>query len=194
MPRKKPVGDDQILNPTPPPPVLAITGARTLHRRERHEDAYEAPPGAVIVHPPTVEPVKRRETRADAALRNTMQAEQAARVARYDRYLDALARTGGDENAALCEAYDLTLEGVALQRDALLDDVRQGIGSSSIASELERNDLSDRARLRLLRAHAYSANPAASLKALDMIGEQAGSRSDIGSFEQTLRLAKLAGG
>jgi hypothetical protein len=194
MPRKKPKDETQTMNATLPPPVLAITGARTLHRHERPVDAYEAPPGAVIVHPPTVEPVKRAETKTDVALKNAVQQEQSARVSRYDRYLDALEEHGGDADAALCDAYGYTPEVVAEQRDYLLADVRSTIGMSSIAAELERNDLSDRARVRLLRKHAYSANPAASLKALDAIGELAGARSDIGSFEDTLRQAKLARG
>lgn len=186
MPRRKTVGDEQLLAPTlmlPPP---------RPHKRGAHDvDPYESPPGAVVVHH---EPITRPLTKADEKARDVAKSEVKARSERYARYLDALTEHGGDQELALADVYGLSPEEVRPRRLELQADVRSGIGGTELAEVLERNDLSLLARVNVLRKHAYSTNPAASLKALDMIGELEGERSEVGSFESFLRLAKAQKG
>lgn len=191
MPRRKPRSENQTANPVlPDEPVLMLGTAHPTHKREHVEDAYKSLPGAVVPRGTTREP-KKNPTPADRVMQQERLAEQHVRADRYARYLDALAENGGDQEGALAEVYGLTVEAVRLQRSDLQEDVRSGIGSSSLAQILERNDLSMAARAHVLRRHVYSESPAASLKALDMVGELDGARgADMGSFEQFLRLAK----
>ena len=72
----------------------------------------------------------------------------------------------------------------------LLAEVRRGMGVSPLGDLLERRGLGLAARVNILGKHAYSDNPAASLKAIDMIGDMAGQTANEGSFESFLRLAK----
>jgi hypothetical protein len=112
------------------------------------------------------------------------------RAERHTRYLDALVEFAGDQEQALADVYGLTVEQVRPQRLELLADVRTGIGSTDLGEILERNALDLTARVNLLRRHAYSNTPAASLKALDMIADLDDDRSDHGSFEAYLRMVK----
>jgi len=189
LPRRKTKGPTQELDAVLPQSVpLALPPGRPMHPHERPIDPYESAPGAVIL---TREPIKRPLTRAEMAERDERREEQKIRATRYLRFLDALHDNGGDEATALAIAYDRTPEAVALNFYELLEDVRAGLGSTSLANVLEHNDLSQAARIRLFRKHAYSENPAASLKALQLVGELEGGRGDhVGSFESTLRMAK----
>lgn len=188
MPRRKTVSEEQLVEPLmlPPPRV-------TKHGHGHDVDPYQSLPGAVAVHT-TIEPIKRKMTAGDIEARKTAQLEVKARGERYARYLDALAEHGGDQEQALAEVYGLSVEQVRPRRLELQMDVRSGLGATSLSDVLEQNDLALVARANLLRKHAYSANPAASLKALDMIGELEGERADVGSFESYLRLAKSSKG
>jgi hypothetical protein len=129
-------------------------------------------------------------TGREIAARAEAQLEVKARGERYNRYLDAMIEFAGDQEQALADVYGLTVEEVRPRRLELQADVRNGLGSSDLADVLEQNDLTMRARATLLRKHAYSLNPAASLKAIDMVTELEGERSDVGSFESYLRLIK----
>jgi hypothetical protein len=173
-----------------PPPQVRSKG----HGHDHREDPYETPPGAVVVHPSTIEPIKRKMSKEDIAQRDEARKVAKMRGNRYNLYLDLLADHDGDQEKALSVIYDLPIEEVRLRRIELQADVRQGIGTSSLAEVLERNDLDLAARANLLRKHAYSNNPAASLKSIDMIQDLEGDRSDVGSFEAYLRLAKSSKG
>jgi len=185
MPRRKTKIDEPLLDNGP---VLALPPGRPISRNERPHDAYESAPGAVHQ---TSQPLARPITKAEALERDERREEQTVRATRYLRFLDALHDCEGDESKALAIVYDRTPEAVALNFNELLDDVRAGIGTTSIAKTLQHNDLSQAARIRILRKHAYSLNAAASLKSVQLVGELEGGRGDqTGSFETFLRLAK----
>jgi len=195
MPRRKSRGDDQLTNMEQPP--LMLPPAHPRHRHEHDKDPYESPPGAVPGKASNVTTIhaepKRRMSKEDLAARTAARTELRARATRYNDYLDVLAETGGNQITALASVYGVTEEEAKANRMELQADVRSGIGSTELAEVLERNDLSVAARTNLLRKHAYSNNPAASLKAIDMINETEGAGNNFGgSFEQYLRMAKAS--
>jgi hypothetical protein len=171
------------------PPILALPSPRK--KGHGHDaDPYETLPGAVVMHQTTVKPLARKPTKEDAVSRAAAQHDMKVRAERHTRYLDALVEFAGDQEQALADVYGLTVEQVRPQRLELLADVRTGIGSTDLGEILERNALDLTARVNLLRRHAYSNTPAASLKALDMIADLDDDRSDHGSFESYLRMVK----
>jgi hypothetical protein len=164
-------------------------------RKGGHEvDAYETLPGAMPtrakVRETTEKPLERPLTKEELALRKEAQLEATMRAERYTRYLDALVEFGGDQEQALADVFGMPIDEVRPQRLVLQKEVRTGLAHTTLADELERQDLTQAARMTLLRRHAYSANPAASLKAIDMINDLEGDRADTGTFESFLRLAK----
>jgi len=190
MPRRKVIIDDQLLGNIP----LALPPAR---RHEHERDAYEAADGAVPgkatrVQITSVTPTT--PTSADLAERDQIRAEMRVAATRYNRYLDALHDSFGDQEAALAAAYNLPIEEVRERFYELRVDVRRGQGATDISQVLERNDLTQADRVAIMRRHAYSANPAASLKAVDMISDMEGDSGNLGSFEDYLRTHKLQKG
>ena len=167
-------------------------------RSHAHDvDPYESPAGAVPIRlrSETTEPIKRKMTKEDIAARDLSRKEAKMRAARYDRYLDAMIEFGGDREQAIADVYGLPVEEARLRMTDLHADVVAGIGTSSLADVLERNDLAMAARGALLRRHAYSANPAASLKAIDMVTNLEGERGIVtGTFEDFLRTVKAQKG
>lgn len=187
MPRRKPKGETQTLES----PILMLPPGKPRHRHPHEDDPYESLPGGVPrVEVTGHEPITRKLSRAEEQQRSVALSEQAMRATRYTRYLEAMVRLGGDQIAALAEVYELTPQDVEERHLELQADVRAGIGTSVLADVLEKNDLSVAARAAVLRKHLYSTNPAASLKALDLVNDMEGDRADFGSFESYLRLAK----
>lgn len=191
MPRRKPKGQDQA-QALPEEPILALQSPRPSHGGKEHKaDPYESLPGAVkSVVTTSVVPINRKMNKRDLALRDEARLEQKMLAERYDHYLDALAEQGGDQIQALSQVFGLSVADVRIRRQELQAEVRRGVGTSSVADTLEKFDLGLVARARVLRSHVYSENPAASLKALDMIQELAGDNQDSGTFESFLRIAK----
>src|ERR1700730_16195437 len=150
MPRRKTLSDEHLIEP-----VLMLPSPRPAHRHERSQDAYEQPPGAVPVHVVS-EPIKRKMTREDLAARKEAQAEIAMRRTRYAAYLEELVEQNGNQEQALAVVYGIQVEEARLRRIELQNDVRTGLGATSLAEVLERNDLGQAARANLLRKHAYS--------------------------------------
>jgi hypothetical protein len=140
--------------------------------------------------PGAATPIKRKMTKQEIADRTEAQLEQKMRGERYARYLDAMVEHMGDQELALADVYGIKVEDVRVRRLELQADVRQGIGKTQLSDVLERADLNIQSRVSLLRRHAFSNNPAASLKAIDMIQDLEGDRADHGSFESYLRLVK----
>ena len=167
------------------PAPLAIPVPHKDH--EHRIDPYKTLPGAM----PDPTPTKRgrgRPRKDDIAA--AKRAEDRRRQERYSRYLDALIASQGDTDCALAVVYGLNSVQEAVDRhDELLADVQAGIPSSSINDMLKGRDLDKAARVSILRKHAYSSNPAASLKALDMIQDLDGSGPSESSYEQFVRLA-----
>ncbi len=187
MPRRKAVGTEQLLNQEPP--LLALPSPRIAHKHEHEIDPYESPPGAVPVIL-SEKPLKRKQTAEDVATRKAARMEARALATRYERYLDLMAQSGGDRDQALASVFNVSIEEAQERRLELHAEVRRGLGSTTLAEILEKNDLSLVARANILRKHAYSDIPAASLKAIDMVQELEGDRSDVGSFEAYLRVVK----
>jgi hypothetical protein len=185
MPRLKnpvPIEPDLLEIPTPAP--LAIPSPRREH--EYHIDPYKALPGAI---PQQDEPKKRKRgrPRKDDALAEATR-ESRDRLERYERYLDALQAAGGDIDLALSIVYRLpNVQEAATRRAELLADVQSGIPGSSTSEILQRQDMSIIARATVIRKWMYSANPAASLKAVDMANELDGKGPDVGSYEVFVR-------
>lgn len=186
MPRRKPVSDDQLVEP-----VLPLPTPRVVHRREHEVNPYESPPGAVALISEKVAPLKRRMTAAERRQRAELQADQQMRATRYARYVKLRMDYQGDEEKALAEIFpDLTPEAIHAGLERLLEDVRTGLVAHTVAKELERNDLGLAAQMQVLARHVYSDNPAASLKGLDMVREISGVQSNLGSWEEYARMAK----
>lgn len=167
------------------------------HKHEHKLDPYEAPPGAVpatTITPSksqtTEGPIKRKLTKEDEQKRELARADRRMRGTRYTRYLDELARIGGNQTMALATVYGISIEEAQERRLELQADVRTGIGNTDVGEILQQNDLDMTARANILRKHAYSDNPAASLKAIDLANDLEGDRGETGSFEQFLRLCK----
>lgn len=167
---------------------LPVPVPATHKERQHRVDAYRPFDGGVPVvqeHVP-----KRRGRRRKDELASIEQAEAKRRSERYDRFLDALIALGGDTDSALAIVYGISVQEATERHDELHADVLAGVPTSSISEMLERRDLSQAARLTLLRRHAFSPNPAASLKALDMLAElDSGRGQDAGTYEQYVRLA-----
>lgn len=195
MPRKKARSATQDANAVLPDmqqPVLALPPGRPMRHGDRPIDAYESPPGAVHQ---TRRPLDRPLTNAEKRNLVETRTDQKMRAMRYEAYVDALAATGGNKVAALASVYNRSEDAVLLEYDYLIEDVRTGLGSTSLSKRLEAADLGEQAQVQIIRKHVYSPNPAASLKALDMLREWQGNRTDgLTSFEETLKLAKLGGG
>lgn len=198
MPRRRanadPPMDESTMLALPPPRV--VTHA---HKHEHERDPYESPPGAVparVTNARTTQqaPLKRRMTREDLSKREAAREDMRVRSNRYLRYLDLLRANGGDKISALAAIYSVSLEQAHERQYELHLDVRTGMGGTDLAGVLEANDLALTDRVALLRSHAYSDNPAASLKALDMAQDLEGSGGGQGSFESFLRLIKTQKG
>lgn len=187
MPRRVKPQDESPFEPTG---LLMLPPARKHGTHEHKEDPYEVLPGAVPPMETTRQPLKRKQSAGDVLTRKRLRAEQKALGARYNRYLEARADCGGDKIAALAVVFGLEIDEVAVRQDELHMEVMRGVASSSVAELLEANDLNLAARAKLYAKHAWSNVPAASLKALQEIGELEGERQDQGSFESFLRLAK----
>lgn len=109
---------------------------------------------------------------------------------RYDRYLDCVIKYNGDRCAALCEIFDLEIDEAMERQDELHELVLQGVGNSSVADLLKKQDLGKATRIALLKRHAYSPVPAASLKAIDMLSEMDSDNHDqAGRYESYLAIA-----
>ena len=161
--------------------VMHLPVPSPVRHHERDVDAYAQPPGAYDV------PVKKKRGRPSKTDPRTIaRKEKELRSQRYDIYCEALIDTQGNKIMALVAAYGLPESEVRERYTELLADVRAGVGSSSLAEILERNDLDVAARIRLIRRQAYSTNPAASLKAVDMLAELDSEKSDKTSYEQRL--------
>lgn len=159
------------------------------HRREHEVDPYQAPPGAVVVQPKrssTQHEVIDKPTKEQLAQREQARQDQKVRSERYIVYLETLTSTGGNQDMALAAAYGITVEQAHEHRFELLADVRSGMGGTSLAELLERNDLGMAERISVYRRHVFSDNPAASLKALSELQEMDGQKADRDGFESYL--------
>jgi hypothetical protein len=190
--RRKPRGDDQMTSNE----IMALPVPQPVKHREHEVDPYAPAPGAIpgkVTKVVTEAPMRltRKMTKDDIQTRDEVRREMKMRETRYKKYLDSLITYGGDQERALADIYGISLEEARARRLELQADVRTGFGNTELADQLEANDVALAARINLLRMHAYSANPAASLKSLDMLSELEGQRSDMGTFESFLRIVKM---
>ena len=188
MPRRKPVGDDQLLNSEV---VLALPPVRVPHKHEREIDAYQAPPGSVASPVENVRVLETWPAKGNALARAEAREEMRMLDARYRAYLQLLVENGLDRIAALARVFDLSIEEARNREYELHLEVRRGIGATEVGKVLEDHDLGLHERAALMRKWAYSDNPAASLKSIDMAQSLEGDGQHIGSFESFLRLAKI---
>jgi hypothetical protein len=159
------------------------------HKEHEHRiDPYRTLPGAI---PDAIVPTgkrKRGRPRKDDA-EAMVRAEAKRKLQRYDRYLDALIAMQGDTDAALAVVYGISPMEAQDRHDDLLVDVQAGVPASSMSEMMKRRDLDKAARVTILRKWVFSANPAASLKALDMLGDLEEGQADAGSYEMYVKLA-----
>jgi hypothetical protein len=165
---------------------LAIPAAPQHREHEHRVDPYKSLPGAM----PDASSPPKRKARAHDEGANYL-AEQREKVERYDHYLDNLSTYHGDIDQALAVVYGVGVDQAGDRRAELLADVQSGIGSSSLGEIITRRDLSHTALVTLLRKWAYCGNPAASLKAIDMLRDMGEGAPSEGSFEKYARLALL---
>lgn len=192
MPRRSAKNDNpDLLNDGPP--LMMLPPARTAHKHEREVNAYESPPGAVP-HIIKSEPLKRKLTDAEKAAQIETRKEHKFLATRHARYLDLLIEHKGDRELALAVIFDKSADDVRVELLDLLAEVRRGLAVSPLGELLERGGLDLAGRVNILTKHAYSDNPAASLKAIDLASEMAGTTANEGSFESFLRISKAAKG
>lgn len=90
---------------------------------------------------------------------------------------------------SLATVYNISVEEAYERRGELINDLNANIPQSSTGQILNRLGINRLARLSVLKNHVYSGNPAASLKAIQMVGEEEGSGPDVSSYEQYVRRA-----
>ena len=88
---------------------------------------------------------------------------------------------------SLSIVYGISVEEAYERQGELVTDINANIPQSSTGQILNRLGINRLARFSVLKNHMYSGNPAASLKAIDMIGEAEGSGPDVSSYEQYVR-------
>lgn len=190
MPRRVPLGADQEMSNEA---VLALPPVRVVHKHERERDAYETPPGAIPakVGNVVVESRPGKATKENLAERDEVRREMRMLGARYRAYLQLLAASGLDRISALAEVFNVSIEEAREHEYELHIEVRRGIGATEVGKVLEDHDLGIHERAALMRKWAYSENPAASLKSIDMAQSLEGDSAHVGSFESFLRLSKI---
>lgn len=186
MPRRK-KHEEPILNDGA---LLMLPAPRPSHKREHEHDLYESPPGAVP-HVTAQAPVKRKLTGPEKEQQLATRKEHRMLAARHARYLDLLIETQNNKALALAKIFGISEAEVEPQLLDLLAEVRRGLAVSPLGELLELHGIGVAGRVNLLAKHAYSDNPAASLKAIDMISEAAGQTANEGSYESFLRTAKM---
>ena len=192
MPRRKPVSENQTLEPN----VLALPAPRVIpsHKHEHKVDAYQTPPGAVPGKVSNITitqgPPTRALTKEDEQKRELARADRRMRTVRCRRYMDEMARVGGNQVMALATVFNISIEEAAERQIELHDDVMSGLVHTDVGELLKQHSLDQASRAYILSRHMWSDNPAASLKAADMANEMEGDRGETGSFEQYLRLSK----
>lgn len=175
-----------------------LPAPRPAHKHGHDRDPYETPAGAVPAKVSNLKtqsaPITREPTKADELARQEAKTELRIRASRYRSYLDEMITNGGDQLAALSIVYGLSIDEVKERREELHADVRSGIGATELAEVLEQHDLGLNTRIAILRKHAFSDIPAASLKAVDMVNDLEGDSGSFGTFESYLRLVKAQKG
>jgi hypothetical protein len=147
---------------------------RHPHEHERKIDPYLALEGGVAVQ--EAAPAKPKKARKPIKQQITddlaaAQTHAKERGRRYDLYLDALLEFAGDRVSALAAVFKLDADEVIARYDELIEEVQIGVPHSSVSEMLERMDVSQATRVKVLRKWMLSNNPAAALKSVEMIGE-----------------------
>jgi hypothetical protein len=157
-------------------------GGRHGHHQELIDPLVPLPGGQPIKYVKEQRPPRRKPGEASAGKQI------------YRDYLRALSRHGGDEVAAISEVLVMPIAEVEERRLELHEQILEEAGTGrSLQIMLKENDLNKEARVRILRGHVYSENPAASLKALQLVDEIDQTRvADSNSYESYLR--ELLGG
>lgn len=191
MPRRSTKNDNPDLSNDVP--LMMLPPARISHKRDHQEDPYESPPGAVP-HVLQSVPLKRKLTDAEKTAQIETRKEHKFLATRHARYLDLMIEHKGDRELALADIFEISPADARVQLLDLLAEVRRGLAVSPLGELLERGGLDLAGRVNILTKHAYSDNPAASLKAIDLASEMAGTTANEGSFESFLRISKAAKG
>ena len=186
MPRKSPQANTDVMLPEEigDRPRIVIGHHREKTATQTYLDAIQPLPGPTAKSAPKYVKEQRKGKRKAAIT------ERSEGRTKYDRYVRALVASGGEPIAALADAYGITEEEASENAVALHADLIKLGGGESLAEVLKRYDLSREARLAVLRGHLYSPNPAASLKAVDILNDlDVGSGRVGGTFEDFVRLA-----
>ena len=161
------------------------------HKEHEHRiDPYKTLPGAMPDPQPHAKRKRGRPRKDDVdAMRRAD--DRHAEIERYHRQLPRRAHLllQGDTDGALAVVYGITVQEAVERHDELLPDVQAGVPTASINEMLKRRDLDKAARVTILRKWAFCNNPAASLKALDMLSELDSGGPSESSYEQFCRLA-----
>lgn len=107
----------------------------------------------------------------------------------YKDYVQSLLKYQGNEVFAIADVLGITREEAEERKHELHARLCEPVSSNrSLVTILNEMDLSKEARLAILRHHAYSDIPAASLKAIDAINAMDHGRTqDVTSYEAYLR-------
>ena len=183
MPRRNPAPVADLLG-SELPEIRLLTAIPEPSRHHEHlEDPLTPMVGATEAH----EPPKRRKRNVQGEEIAVTTAERKRAGERYLRYLDLVIACNGDRRAALALLYDVEIDEVLERENELHAEVMAGAGVASMGDLLKKNDVAKETRVALLKRHAFSPVPAASLKAIDMLGEMDNDKSDqAGRYESYL--------
>ena len=161
----------------PPYEVDIVEREIDLTPREGHyEDPLAPMPGGVRLIPEQRTPPRGR-------------GELAAAKGLYQDYAKALHRFRGDEVSALADVLGISPEEAQEKKHELHRRITEPVSSGRSLQEIFKEmDVPKEARIYLLRMHAYSDVPAASLKAIEMLNNMDSARiQDVTSYEHYVR-------
>ena len=173
------------------PPELAPEVTIDMPRAIDTGHYYE--PYPVLVGPiANITPEKKGKRKKGAGAIDDEQAEiNRARKRRYDAFMEHLAENGGNQIFALSLTYGVPSEEIRARLHDYKADVALGVSSSSVSDLLEDVGLGKRARIGMLKRHAYSADPKVSLVALKLATDLDGDKHDTGTtYETYIRMIK----
>jgi hypothetical protein len=172
---------------------VALSYPSTIGGKDNYYDPY-TPMAGPIANVTPEEPPKKGKKGAKApvgAINDEQVAINKARKNRYDTFIGHLSENAGNMVLALSLTYGVPSEDIKSNLRAYRDDVSLGISTSSVSDLLEDVGLGKRARVAMLKRHAYSDDEKVSLVALKLATDLDGDKHDHATtYETYLRMVK----
>lgn len=158
--------------------------------RQTYHEPYEPIVGAMANVTPVPKAKKKPKPVAAVPLDDDQIAVNRARRGRYDKFVMALIRQGGDQTAALAEVYGLPAEAIQEKIEDFRADIALGMSESSVSDLMEKYNIGKASRIAILAQHVYSPDAKVSLVASKMASELGADDRDHGqgSYEKHLSM------